>query len=114
MQRVFLSTVLGVVLLSSLSLPAIATPTYQTVSRDTATQSEVDVQVEQGRSTAIDFSQTNERIIYVLLADPSRVVYTANAPIEAGQASTLFLRPIDPLEFPGATNQYYQSECAND
>jgi len=103
MQRVFLSAVLGVALLSSITLPAMATPAYRTVSRDIATQNTVDVQVGQGRSTAIDFSQANEHITYVLLADPSRVVYTANAPIESGQASTLFLRPIEPLEFPGAT-----------
>lgn len=103
MQRVLLSAVLGVVLLSPMALPAMATPAYRTIDRDTAIQNEVDVQVGQGRSTAIDFSQTNEHITYVLLADPSRVVYTANAPIESGQASTLFLRPIEPLEFPGAT-----------
>ncbi|MBW4578019.1 MAG: hypothetical protein KME42_00400 [Tildeniella nuda ZEHNDER 1965/U140] len=38
-----------------------------------------------------------------MLADPSRLVYGANASIPSRQANTLFLRPIRPLTFPGAT-----------
>lgn len=86
-----------------MTLPVMAASTDRVISRDLAFQSAVDVQVGPGRATAIDFSQTHERITYVLLADPSRVVYSANAPIDSGQATTLFLRPIRPLTFPGAT-----------
>jgi hypothetical protein len=71
-----------------------AVPAYQVISREAAMQSAVEVQAEPGRSTAIDFSQAHERITYVLLADPSRLVYAANAPIASRQANTLFLRPI--------------------
>lgn len=39
----------------------------------------------------------------MLIADPSRVVYTTNAELESGQAKTLFLRTIQALNFPGAT-----------
>lgn len=39
----------------------------------------------------------------MVLGDPSRLVYTADAPLESGQASTLFLKQIQPLRFPGAT-----------
>ena len=76
---------------------------YQAIGREAAAQSAVDVQVAPGRSTPIDFSQTDETIIYVMLADPSRVVYTTNAELKSGQARTLFLRAIEPLTFPGAT-----------
>ncbi len=103
MRRAFASIVLSVTLMSPMTLPAMATSAYRVISRDRAVQSEIDIQVGSGRATAIDFSQTNERITYVLLADPSRLVYSANAPIESGQANTLFLRPIRPLTFPGAT-----------
>ena len=78
-------------------------PAYQAIGRETAAQNIVDVQVAPGRSTPIDFSQTDETITYVLLADPSRVVYTTNAELKSGQAQTLFLRAIEPLTFPGAT-----------
>ena len=78
-------------------------PAYQAIGREAAAQNVVDVQVAPGRSTPIDFSQTDETITYVLLADPSRVVYTTNAELKSGQAQTLFLRAIEPLTFPGAT-----------
>lgn len=61
------------------------------------------IKVWAGRITAIDFSPTNERITSVVLADPSRLVYTLDTPIASGQASTLFLRQIELLKFPGIT-----------
>jgi hypothetical protein len=62
------------------------------------------VKVWAGRITAIDFSRTNQKITSVVLADPSRLVYTPDTPIASGQASTLFLRQIEPLKFPGITS----------
>ncbi|PSB27292.1 hypothetical protein [Stenomitos frigidus] len=56
-----------------------------------------------GRATAIDFSAVHQRITSVVLGDSSRLVYTADVPLESGQASTLFLKQIQPLKFPGAT-----------
>lgn len=62
------------------------------------------IKVWAGRITAIDFSRTNQKITSVVLADPSRLVYTADTPIVSSQASTLFLRQIEPLKFPGITS----------
>lgn len=73
-------------------------PTATTNQQQTMT-----VKVWAGRATAIDFSAVHQRITSVVLGDPSRLVYTADAPIESGQASTLFLKQIQPLKFPGAT-----------
>lgn len=73
------------------------------VSPRTTNQQPITVKVWSGRATAIDFSSTKQRIISVVLADPSKLVYNADLPIESGQASTLFLKQIQPLKFPGAT-----------
>lgn len=73
------------------------------VSPKTTNQQPVTVKVLSGRATAIDFSSTKQRITSVVLADSSRLVYNADAPIESGQATTLFLKQIQPLKFPGAT-----------
>ena len=97
--------------LTVLTLPthAIASPrensrgTYQTVDRQTATQSAVTTLVYPGRITAIDFSSTKETITYLALGDPSRVVFQTDFPLDSGTAKTIFLKPIVPLKFPGAT-----------
>ena len=73
------------------------------VSPRTTNQQPIMLKVWAGRATAIDFSSTKQRIISVVLADPSKLVYNADLPIESGQASTLFLKQIQPLKFPGAT-----------
>ncbi|NJL39950.1 MAG: hypothetical protein HC899_26750, partial [Leptolyngbyaceae cyanobacterium SM1_4_3] len=54
-------------------------------------------------ATPISFSQTDETITYILLADASRLVYSTDAELETGRAKTVFLRVIEPLRFPGAT-----------
>ena len=76
---------------------------YQVVDRTRATTSAVQVQVAPGRATSISFSQTDETIAYILLADASRVVYSTDTELETGRAKTIFLRVIQPLRFPGAT-----------
>lgn len=76
---------------------------YRPVSQDQALRNLIEVQLEPGRSTVIDFSQVQERIVFVNLADPSRTVFTSNAPIESGLATTLFVTPIEALAFPGLT-----------
>jgi hypothetical protein len=88
---------------STAPAPSYQSPVYQAIARDVAAQSAVNVQVAPGRTSTIDFSQTDEVMTYVLLADPSRLVYTTNAELESGQAKTLFLRTIERLNFPGAT-----------
>jgi hypothetical protein len=76
---------------------------YRTVSERAARQTLSTVEIAPGRTTAIDFSRTNQAIAYVLLGDSSRIVYTANAQLGSAQTKTLFLRQIKQLRFPGAT-----------
>jgi len=63
----------------------------------------INVKVWAGRATAIDFSGVNERITQIFLADPSRFTYASDTPLESGQATTIFLRQIQPLKFPQLT-----------
>ena len=97
------STALLIGLVSPVLPVQAQTSAYQVVDRTRATTSAVQVQVAPGRATSISFSQTDETIAYILLADASQVVYSTNAELETGQAKTVFLRVIQPLHFPGAT-----------
>lgn len=73
------------------------------VGRDELNKISITVKVWPGRATTIDFTPANEIITYVNLGDPSRLVYTADAPIESRTASTLVLKLIQELNFEGLT-----------
>ena len=107
MRRLPALTLVSTALLIGLVSPGLSvqaqTSAYQVVDRNRATTSAVQVQVAPGRATSISFSQTDETIAYILLADASQVVYSTDAELETGQAKTVFLRVIQPLHFPGAT-----------
>lgn len=107
MRRLPTLTLVSIALLIGLVSPGqpvqAQTSAYQVVDRTRATNSAVQVQVAPGRATSISFSQTDETIAYILLADASRVVYSTDAELETGRAKTVFLRVIQPLRFPGAT-----------
>ncbi|MGI0484291.1 hypothetical protein ACN4EK_02575 [Pantanalinema rosaneae CENA516] len=107
MRRLPALTLVSTALLIGLVSPGLSvqaqTSAYQVVDRNRATTSAVQVQVAPGRATSISFSQTDETIAYILLADASRVVYSTDAELETGRAKTVFLRVIQPLRFPGAT-----------
>lgn len=107
MKRFPALTSIGASLLIALTSPVLPvqaqTSAYQVVDRNRATTSAVPVQVAPGRATSISFSQTDETITYILLADASRLVYSTDAELETGQAKTVFLRVIELLHFPGAT-----------
>lgn len=79
------------------------TPAYRLIEKDTAASNRIQVQVTPGRATPISFTQTDEAIAYILVADPSRLVYTTDTDLKSGRATTIFLRAIQPLKFPGAT-----------
>jgi hypothetical protein len=79
--------------------------TYQTIGRDTAIAGSVKLQVAPGRMTTIQF-QSDEIMTTVIIADPSRMVYTASAELGSPQAKSLFLRRIEQLAFPGATTTW--------
>jgi hypothetical protein len=107
MKRFPTLTSVGASLLIALASPVLPvqaqTSAYQVVDRNRATTNAVQVQVAPGRATSISFSQTDETITYILLADASRLVYSTDAELETGRAKTVFLRVIEPLHFPGAT-----------
>ncbi|MBE9179399.1 hypothetical protein IQ268_12585 [Oculatella sp. LEGE 06141] len=100
-------TLVSTALLIGLVSPGLSvqaqTSAYQVVDRNRATTSAVQVQVAPGRATSVSFSQTDETIAYILLADASQVVYSTDAELETRRAKTIFLRVIQPLRFPGAT-----------
>jgi hypothetical protein len=79
--------------------------TYQTIGRETAIAGSVKLQVAPGRMTTIQF-QSDEIITAVIIADPSRMVYTASAELGSPQAKSLFLKRIEQLDFPGATTTW--------
>ncbi|NJL63253.1 MAG: hypothetical protein HC903_17285 [Methylacidiphilales bacterium] len=86
--------------------PSYAQPAILTVSTNQArgTNSRaIEVKVGNGRATAIDFSGVNERITQIFLSDPSSFTYSTDTPLENGQATTVFLRRIQPLKFPNLT-----------
>ena len=76
---------------------------YEQVSQETAIANGINVSVNPGRIAVIDFSTTDEAISYIGLGDASRVVYNTDFPIPSGTAQTIFLLPIEELDFPGAT-----------
>ncbi len=81
----------------------VANLNYQQVSQETAIATGINVSVNPGRIAVIDFSATDEAISYIGLGDASRVVYNTDFPIPSGSAQTIFLLPIEELDFPGAT-----------
>ncbi|MCC5625732.1 hypothetical protein [Nostoc sp. CHAB 5715] len=94
-------------ILFGLTIPVVQaqaqTPAYRLIERDMAASSRIQVQITPGRATPISFTQTDEAIAYILVADPSRLVYTTDTDLKSGRATTIFLRAIQPLKFPGAT-----------
>ncbi len=107
-MKQFATLIIGTsTLLLSVTAPVVQaqaqTPTYRLIQRDMAASSRIQVQIIPGRATPISFTQTDEAIAYILVADPSRLVYTTDTDLKSGRATTIFLRAIQPLKFPGAT-----------
>ena len=100
-------TVLSSVLLTQPSVLAqgsiVGNLTYQEVSQDLAISKIVNISVNPGRIAVIDFSATDQAIAYIGLGDASRVVYNTDFPLQSGSAQTIFLLPIERLDFPGTT-----------
>ena len=76
---------------------------YQDISQETAISNIINVSVNPGRIAVIDFSTTDQAIVYIGLGDSSRVVYNTDFPLQSGSSQTIFLLPIKELDFPGAT-----------
>ena len=100
-------TALSGVLLAQVSVSAeestiVGNLNYQEVSQETAIANALNVSVNPGRIAVIDFSATDQAISYIGLGDASRVVYNTDFPLQSGSAQTIFLLPIEELDFPGA------------
>lgn len=107
-MKQFATLIIGTsTLLLSVTAPVVQaqaqTPAYRLIERDMAASNRIQVQITPGRATPISFTQTDEAIAYILVADPSRLVYTTDTDLKSGRATTIFLRAIQPLKFPGAT-----------
>lgn len=89
--------------LSAADIGQAQTSALKIVGRDAATNATTNLQVWSGRASVVDFSQTGEVIIYIRLADPSRAIFNTDADLKTNRARTLFVQPIQPLQFPGAT-----------
>ncbi|MBW4532336.1 MAG: hypothetical protein KME09_00180 [Pleurocapsa minor HA4230-MV1] len=77
-----------------------------TVEDIKAQQEPITAGVVPGKSTPIVF-KNNEIIDFVLLSDQSKNIYTPNAPIETGQARSLYVRQIQTLDLEGTTTNEY-------
>ena len=88
---------------STVDIGQAQTSALKIVGRDAAINATTNLQVWSGRSSVIDFSQTGEVIMYIRLADPSRAVFNTDAELKTNRARTIFVQPIQPLQFPGAT-----------
>ncbi|MCB8766604.1 hypothetical protein L2E68_22600 [Planktothrix agardhii 1029] len=79
MGLIVLSPVLSTILITSLSSQSSAqNPALQPMSRDTATRTTTNLPVWPGRFSVIDFSQTDEIVTYIRLADPSKAVFNTD------------------------------------
>jgi hypothetical protein len=101
---------LSIVAIAALFCGSIANPinastpiSYQELEQKIGAKHSSDIPVYSGRISSIDFSGTDEVINYIGLGDSSKVVFHTDLPIESGTAKSIFLRPIQSLQFPGAT-----------
>lgn len=72
------------------------------VEEDKAKSTPIEISVANGQASSIKFSN-NQIIDFVMLPDQSRSIYNTNAPIDSGNATSIYLRKIDKLDIPGAT-----------
>lgn len=76
---------------------------YSEIQSDSAQSGIINVLVNPGRLSAVDFSSTDQVITYMGVGDASRIVYNTDVPLSTGRSQTVFLLPIQQLEFTGAT-----------
>ena len=80
----------------------LATPAQADINipENLAQKEVIPINIVPGQTSAINF-ENDERVSYLVLSDRSRIVYSLNAPTDSGQARSIFLRNIKPLNFPG-------------
>ena len=70
------------------------------IPEDIAQKETIPIKIIPGQTSAIHF-ENDDRIHYLNLSDRSRIVYDLNDSPESGQARSIFLKNIKPLDFPG-------------
>jgi hypothetical protein len=83
-------------------MPAVSAQTigYQEISNIQAAKNAINVPIYNGQLVSINFSEAGETIMYLAASDRSRFVYNTDAPV--GNAQSIFLLPIERINFPGA------------
>ena len=92
----------GLGLLGTLGVTKVNAQTYQEITTDKC-NSAIYVDTYPGKITTIDLSPINHNITYLGLGDRSRHVVNTNIPLETGQAKSIFVLPIQKINFEGAT-----------
>ncbi|MDJ0570869.1 MAG: hypothetical protein QNJ53_17740 [Pleurocapsa sp. MO_192.B19] len=100
MRKTLITLLIGIGVGISPITPVTAQTTI--IDEQTASSKPTDISIAAGKATAISF-ENDEVITFVLLSDQSKNIYTLNAPIESGQAKSIFLRQIQNLTIPGTT-----------
>ena len=98
--QILISLSIGMSLIVAPIFPANALPII--IDQTKAQQQPTVASVVPGKTTAISF-KTDEIITFVKLSDMSKNTYSLNAPIESGQAKSIYLGQIQKLEIPGTT-----------
>ena len=70
------------------------------IPEDIAQKETIPIKIIPGQTSAIHF-KNEDRIHYLNLSDRSEIVYDLNDSPESGQAKSIFLKNIKPLDFPG-------------
>ena len=70
------------------------------IPEDVAQKEIIPIKIIPGQTSAIHF-KNDDRIHYLNLSDRSKIVYDLNDSPESGQARSIFLKNIKPLDFPG-------------
>ena len=76
---------------------------YLQIANNVAANKAIPINLFNGHISSIDFSDSDEIITFAEISDRSRLVFNTDQPIETNQAQTVFLLPIQQINFPGAT-----------
>ena len=99
MNKIYIN---GVGIFAGIAGALLTTPAQADINipENIAQKEPIPINIIPGQTSAINFE--NEDIVsYLILSDRSKIVYSLNAPTDTGEARSIFLRNIQPLDFPG-------------
>lgn len=96
------SYIAGVGIFTGIAGALLANPAQADINipENIAQKTPIPININPGQTSAINF-ENDEIVSYLILSDRSRIVYSLNASPESGEARSIFLRNIKPLNFPG-------------